>query len=317
MKRIVLSSLILLLLAPAIASQGVSLDHVDGLSAPGYILPDSLITFHIRMTAGGEAIGGIFNGFKIYSPDAATWTTTTADTTGAIGEAEFDLTWVIRFFSISGLGADTVGFGGSRMFGPGMPADFDRVTHTITIGPVDSTDLGKSICIDSSFFPPEGRWRWSSSDPDPFAPAWDGPHCFYIGFSPDDWDGDGIANESDNCLTENNPDQSDSDGDGFGDMCDNCRYAPNSDQSDADLDGIGDICDCCGGIRGDMNGDGAAVFMDDLTTLVEWMFGNSGVDICVPVADINGDGPVNIRDLVYLVVYMFHSGPAPVACPPD
>ena len=35
-----------------------------------------------------------------------------------------------------------------------------------------------------------------------------------------DVDGDGIANEADNCPTDFNPDQKDVDGDGIGDVCD-------------------------------------------------------------------------------------------------
>jgi len=60
---------------------------------------------------------------------------------------------------------------------------------------------------------------------------------------PQDFDGDGIIDEDDNCPTVYNPDQSDVDGDGHGDVCDNCPETPNPDQSDSDGDGIGDACD--------------------------------------------------------------------------
>jgi len=46
-------------------------------------------------------------------------------------------------------------------------------------------------------------------------------------FSKDDWDGDGIPNEIDNCPWVYNPDQLDSDGDGKGDACDPCPFFPN------------------------------------------------------------------------------------------
>lgn len=71
-----------------------------------------------------------------------------------------------------------------------------------------------------------------------------------------DYDGDGILNEDDNCIVNANPDQLDTDGDGIGDECDpdidgdgivndqdNCPLNSNEDQSDTDGDGIGDVCD--------------------------------------------------------------------------
>ncbi len=71
-----------------------------------------------------------------------------------------------------------------------------------------------------------------------------------------DDDGDGVANEQDNCRTAANPDQRDTDGDGQGDACDgdldgdgranasdNCPNASNGDQRDFDGDGIGRACD--------------------------------------------------------------------------
>ncbi|WP_196892358.1 thrombospondin type 3 repeat-containing protein [Aureivirga marina] len=71
-----------------------------------------------------------------------------------------------------------------------------------------------------------------------------------------DMDGDGIADENDNCVDVANADQADNDGDGIGDVCDddddndgiadiddNCQYEANEDQADNDNDGIGDVCD--------------------------------------------------------------------------
>jgi hypothetical protein len=60
-----------------------------------------------------------------------------------------------------------------------------------------------------------------------------------------DSDGDGIPDQSDNCLYTYNPDQLDSDGDGIGDACDNCPYTYNPEQRDKDGDGVGDLCDNC------------------------------------------------------------------------
>jgi choice-of-anchor B domain-containing protein len=75
-----------------------------------------------------------------------------------------------------------------------------------------------------------------------------------------DFDGDGITNETDNCPEIANPNQEDIDNDGIGDACDetnnldtdndgipnetdNCPEVANPDQADTDNDGIGDACD--------------------------------------------------------------------------
>jgi len=60
-----------------------------------------------------------------------------------------------------------------------------------------------------------------------------------------DTDGDGIANDNDNCPFVYNPGQEDSDADGIGNVCDNCPAIANPYQEDADEDGAGDICDPC------------------------------------------------------------------------
>ncbi|MEA1981659.1 MAG: hypothetical protein U9N54_11910, partial [candidate division Zixibacteria bacterium] len=97
----------------------ITLDHVDGLIAPDTIIADldSTITFHIRLTNNtGENISGSTNGFQVYSPTGAEWTTTVPDSTGAITTDMYDGGIFINEFSITGSGADTVGFGGFLMF---------------------------------------------------------------------------------------------------------------------------------------------------------------------------------------------------------
>ena len=60
-----------------------------------------------------------------------------------------------------------------------------------------------------------------------------------------DFDGDGIPNNEDNCPCTANHDQLDTDGDGVGDACDNCPNIQNPRQEDFDHDGVGDVCDNC------------------------------------------------------------------------
>jgi hypothetical protein len=73
----------------------------------------------------------------------------------------------------------------------------------------------------------------------------------------DDADGDGKADDKDNCPFSSNRDQIDGDGDGVGDSCDNCRGSSNFSQLDTDGNGVGDSCDP------DIDGDGIANALDN------------------------------------------------------
>ena len=69
-----------------------------------------------------------------------------------------------------------------------------------------------------------------------------------------DTDGDGWADDADNCPLIPNPNQSDIDGDGVGDVCDNCPTVFNPTQTDSNSDGVGDACASTG--KPDSDGDG-------------------------------------------------------------
>ena len=60
---------------------------------------------------------------------------------------------------------------------------------------------------------------------------------------PPDDDGDGFANDADNCPMTFNPLQEDVDDDATGDACDNCPTVSNPCQEDSDMDGVGDACE--------------------------------------------------------------------------
>ena len=95
----------------------------------------------------------------------------------------------------------------------------------------------------------------------------------------DDADGDGKADDFDNCPFSSNRDQLDSDGDGVGNTCDNCAAFSNFSQLDVDGDGLGDACD------GDIDGDGLANAQDNCQFIPNRDQG-----------DINGDGFGNACD---------------------
>lgn len=95
----------------------------------------------------------------------------------------------------------------------------------------------------------------------------------------DDADGDGRADDRDNCPFVPNREQGDSDGDGVGDACDNCADVSNFNQLDSDGDGQGDACDA------DIDGDGVANAADNCPTIPN-----------ANQADIDGDGLGNVCD---------------------
>ncbi|NOY88141.1 MAG: T9SS type A sorting domain-containing protein [FCB group bacterium] len=165
---------------------GYTIDHVDG----AYGTQDSIqtgvpVVFYIRTTNDSNYIFGVgTNGFRIYSPDSATWGGTVPDTVYPGWSAFWAFGFYLNAYSVDGAGADTVGFGGigGLSTGPGLPAGFDSVTYSITIGPIDTTNHGKTICIDSSYYPPAGEWLWGADPPNNgISPNWYAtPQCYTI-----------------------------------------------------------------------------------------------------------------------------------------
>ncbi|NOY88927.1 MAG: T9SS type A sorting domain-containing protein [FCB group bacterium] len=162
---------------------GITIDQIDGLygTSTDSIQTDVPVVFHLRLTNDSSFIvAGITNGFNIYSPDGATWGGTVGDTVYQGWGNFFNLQKAIGYFGVDGVGADTLGFGGAA-FGIGIPSGFDTIAFTITIGPIDTTNHGKTICIDSSWYPPIGEWLWSAVSADTYVPNWySSPQCFTI-----------------------------------------------------------------------------------------------------------------------------------------
>jgi hypothetical protein len=71
---------------------------------------------------------------------------------------------------------------------------------------------------------------------------------------------------------------------------------------------------CCLGDRGDVDGNGA-IDIADVVTLVNYMFKQGPLPPCIEEADVNAHMRVDIADLVYLVNYMFKQGLPPEPCP--
>ncbi len=320
LKLIIVTVSIFLFSGNLFAQEGIiSLDHVDGLIATDTVGTDSEITFHIRFNNNsGVPIDGSTNGFRIYSPNGAEWTTTVGTPTGAITPSMYDVISDTST-SIDGMLADTIGFGGARFLNPGIPNGFNEIVFTIQIGPIgDQHHLG-TICIDSSFYPQAGAWIWSITGND-LIPTWDGPHCFTIydcdqvglpNPCSDDDDGDTVLDTDDNCPFVPNLDQTDTDGDGTGDACvddidgdgvidadDNCPTEFNPLQEDDDLDGVGDDCDNCpteiNPLQADFDNDNVGNDCDncpvDPNEFQEDADGDGIGDACDTCTDTDGDG---------------------------
>lgn len=102
-----------------------------------------------------------------------------------------------------------------------------------------------------------------------------------------DYDGDGIANDEDNCPLVYNSDQKDSDSDQVGDVCDNAPLEANRDQKDTDHDGVGDVIDNCpyhknpDQLDKDLNGIGWVCDDEDNDGII------NSLDNCVPHPNYN------------------------------
>ena len=134
------------------------LDHTDGVFAYGTPGPigdtvetDVTIKFYIRFVNNlGEYITGSSNGFRVYSPDGAEWNPIQWSPYYDMGT----YTWVYPYpgwgmiyngavklneFSVTGTGADTIGFAGySDPVGPppslGVEDGFSEIVYEIWTG---------------------------------------------------------------------------------------------------------------------------------------------------------------------------------------
>ena len=171
-------------LADTRAIDGISLDSVSGLTPNNKLMTGVPITFFIHIKNTDNIVRhGIGTGFRIYSPDGTTWGGLTADTVDfgwSSWGGMFDFGGLnITYLSATGSLADTVAYTGVSLFG-GMPGDFDETSFALTIGPIGFWNGGRTICLDSAFYPPAGEWVWADADGVGSLPPWGGPYTFVI-----------------------------------------------------------------------------------------------------------------------------------------
>lgn len=164
----------------------ISLEYVDGAIGSDTIAPYTPINMYIRVNNNtGLQLVSVLNGFRVYGADSlggydpsVSWTPLTADTINGPFGSEFDLAFLINYQSVTGTGADTIGFGGSIMMVWAW-GNHNEVSYVISTELTDE-HAGKMLCLDSSFCPPAIAWRWVTQFHDVVIPTWDGPHCFTI-----------------------------------------------------------------------------------------------------------------------------------------
>ncbi len=183
MKRFLIVSVLIVsvLWVSPVTGQVLTLDHTDGL-VPGdatSILINQPVKFYLHLdnpTAEDYIVIG--NGFRVYSDNGANWG-------GLTGQFEngFNTNFVTTFanlFSVNGSGADTIGFAGVNFSASGgLYSGYNDIGYSISIGPFAASEHGKQVCLDSSWFPPGGTWKWTNPQTTIF-PDWEGPHCWQI-----------------------------------------------------------------------------------------------------------------------------------------
>ena len=153
----------------------VALDSIDGDLDGDSVKIGATVTYYLRFgNTSAESIHSLYSGFRVYTPDAAGWTATSGAFASSLG-GMFDGGLDNDYASVNGAGADTIGFNCWVSSADGLPSGFDSTAITVQIGPLTGS-VGSHVCIDSSYCPPSGEWKWSSAGQN-YYPSWDGPHC--------------------------------------------------------------------------------------------------------------------------------------------
>jgi len=170
----------------AVGEQWVKVDHVNGtrIDAMQTGVP---ITFYLRfINATADTMVAFDHGFTIYSTDGAQWDTVAIEALQADWPERFDFVNQVQYWNVTGADADTVRVAGLSFFfqpdgGAGLTPGFNALTYSVTIGPIPPESHGRTICLDSCWYP-EGTnsWMWAPAVGGIIGPEWDGPRCYRI-----------------------------------------------------------------------------------------------------------------------------------------
>lgn len=169
------------LVAGSVSAQDgiVSINSVSNLLNGDTVMAGQNLRFVIRFNNNTGSRLDVSNGYRLSSPDGATWDSTTIDSIGPINDGgtpedpsdDFCTYFVNRFnvasafqeFSCDGVGADTVSYIGSGAETPTskkLPIAWNDSVYAITAWFSNTTAHNKRICIDTSFYLPGGTWVW-------------------------------------------------------------------------------------------------------------------------------------------------------------
>ncbi len=192
-KKMALVNLVVALLcASGYSASRVVLDHIEG--AVWYDTGDTVLNrncpvkFVFRLiNTDGVSVKGFSNGFQVYTKRNGTLTSSyspvIADTIPIGWNNYMDGGVFINKFGVNGNGIDTVGFSGFALVENGFPDGFDALVWNIVTTPTVDED---TLCVDSTFFPPNGSWLWGTSA-GTIVPEWGGPYCYRILLCPCGW----------------------------------------------------------------------------------------------------------------------------------
>ena len=139
------------------------------------LVANAPVSYNIRYdNSTGSDCGGITNGYRVWSSDGSSFGAISMEVISTYDfAAEFDLIWGIVAYADDD-GDDTIRAGGSKgANGSGLIAGHNDVDFQITVA--NGVDSGIVLCIDSSWYPPTGVWKWVN---DEGPPDWGGPYCY-------------------------------------------------------------------------------------------------------------------------------------------